>query len=164
MTLDVYSPLKATSQSNLPVLLFIHGGNFIQGGSGTILYNSDFPVNNSEIVVVVIQYRLGALGFFYNGENTGNFAILDQRTALQWVQQNITPFGGDPNQITIWRQSAGGASFMSHLISPGSKGLFKAAAMDSNPITLDFNTIKEAKEISTRFANLLGCQPAIFLI
>jgi len=157
LTLDIYTPRGATPESNLPVLLFIHGGNFIQGGTGTIIYNADFIANNTNVVVVNIQYRLGALGFFYNGDVSGNFGILDQTMAMQWVKDNIANFGGNPNQVTIWGQSAGGSSVMCHMISPASQGLMNAAAMDSNPITLNLNTEKLANELSSRFASILGC-------
>mmetsp|Transcript_126485 Transcript_126485/g.188742 ORF Transcript_126485/g.188742 Transcript_126485/m.188742 type:complete len:548 (+) Transcript_126485:38-1681(+) len=157
LTVDVYTPRGATPTSNLPVLFFIHGGNFIQGGTGTIIYNADFIANNTNVVVVNVQYRLGALGFFYNGDVSGNFGILDQTMALQWVKNNIAAFGGNPNQVTIWGQSAGGNSVMCHMISPASQGLMNAVAMDSNPITLYLNSEKLANELSSRFASILGC-------
>jgi len=157
LTLDVYTPRGATENSNLPVLMFIHGGNYIQGGTGTIVYNADYISNNTNVVVVNIQYRLGALGFFYNGDVSGNFGILDQTMAMQWIQENINAFGGDPTQVTIWGQSAGGSSVMCHMISPASKGLMNGVAMDSNPITLELNTEELASELSSRFASILGC-------
>merc|ERR1712137_68197 len=157
LTLDVYTPRLDQITSPAPVLLFIHGGNYIQGGTGTILYNADFISNNTGVIVVNVQYRLGALGFFYNGNVTGNFGILDQTMAMQWVKDNIDAFGGDPSRVTIWGQSAGGSSVACHLISPPSKHLMSAAAMDSNPITLNLNSVKQAEQISSRFAQLLGC-------
>jgi len=158
LTLDVYTPRGISANASLPVIVFIHGGNFIQGGTGTILYNADFIANNSGVVVVNIQYRLGALGFYYNDGNVpGNLALLDQNLALTWVQSEVAAFGGDPNQVTIWGQSAGGSSVMSHMISPTSKGLFRSAAMDSNPITLALNSKSEASKLSNRFAEDLGC-------
>lgn len=77
--------------------------------------------------------------------------------AMQWIHDNIASFGGNPDQVTIWGQSAGGNSVMCHMISPASKGLMNAVAMDSNPITLYLNTEKLATELSTRFAQILGC-------
>lgn len=128
-----------------------------KGGTGTIIYNADFIANNTNVVVVNIQYRLGALGFFYNGDVSGNFGILDQTMAMQWIQANIADFGGNPQSVTIWGQSAGGNSVMCHMISPDSKGLMNAVAMDSNPITLYLNTEKQATDLSSRFASILGC-------
>jgi len=156
LTLDIYTP-RASSQGPWPVLIFIHGGNFIQGGTGTFLYNADFLSNNTEIVVVNIQYRLGALGFFYNKQNQGNWAIHDQTLAMQWVRDNIASFGGDPTKVTIWGQSAGGNSVACHMVSPASKTLMTGAIMDSNPITLLLNTPKLMEELSSRFASLLNC-------
>jgi len=126
------------------------------------LYNADFIANNTQIVIVNIQYRLGALGFFYNGGSSGgtvpgNLGIYDQTFALQWIQDNIQSFGGDPNQVTLWGQSAGGTSIAIHMISPASYSLINGGCMDSNPITLYLNTKKEASEISSRFADLIGC-------
>ena len=109
------------------------------------------------MVVVNIQYRLGALGFFYNDDVTGNFGILDQTLAMQWIQDNIASFGGNPQHVTIWGQSAGGNSVMCHMISPASKGLMTGVAMDSNPITLYLNTEDLSSELSGRFASILGC-------
>jgi len=121
------------------------------------LYNADYISNNTGVVVVNVQYRLGALGFFYNGDVPGNFGIYDQTMALQWIQNVISSFGGDPTKVTIWGQSAGGTSVACHLISPASKDLMSAAAMDSNPITLNLNSVQQATQLSSRFAQLLGC-------
>ena len=160
LTLDVYTPRLANLTTPAPVLMFIHGGNFIQGGTGTILYNADYIANNTRVVVVNVQYRLGALGFFYNANvSLGNFGIRDQTLALQWIQGNIAAFGGDPSRVTIWGQSAGGASVAAHMISPTSYPYFNGGCMDSNPITLNFNTLDLADQLSTRFANILGCTP-----
>jgi len=154
---DVYTPRLSAESTNYPVMLFIHGGNFIQGGSGTVLYNGDYLCNASSVVVVVIQYRLGALSYFLNDDTNGNLAILDQQAALNWVQTNIASFGGDPTRVTIYGQSAGGDSVAIHMTAPSSWGLFRSAIMESNPITLDLNTRSIATSLSKRFAANLTC-------
>ena len=128
-----------------------------KGGSGTVLYNGDYLCNVSRVVVVVIQYRLGALSYFLNDETNGNLAILDQQFALEWVQNNIGAFGGDPSRVTIFGQSAGGDSVAIHLTAPSSKGYYQHVIMESNPITLNLNTKRIATDLSQRFAANLTC-------
>jgi len=138
-------------------MIFFPGGNFKQGGSSTVLYNGNAPANTTDVVVVVINYRLGALGFFVNNQLKGNLAIQDQAQAMKWIQQTISAFGGDPTQVTIYGQSAGGTSVAAHMVSPSSTGLYSRAIMESNPIQLGLNTKQEMNEISQRFAALVNC-------
>lgn len=157
--LDVYTPrVNSSSSETYPVMFFIHGGNFIQGGSGTVLYNGDYLCNVSKVVTVVIQYRLGALAYFLNDQTNGNLAILDQQLALKWVQNNIAAFGGDPSRVTIFGQSAGGDSVAIHLTAPSSKEYYRSAVMQSNPITLNLNSRRIASDLSKRFAANLTCE------
>ena len=125
--LDVYTPNISLS---LPVLVYIHGGGYELGTSST--YPSDILALHG-VVVVVIQYRLGVLGFLTTGDTAapGNFGMLDQVEALKWVQDNIENFGGNPNKVTIFGVSAGGSSVSLHLLSPLSKGLFHQAITES---------------------------------
>ncbi|KAK7080452.1 Carboxylesterase 5A [Halocaridina rubra] len=124
--LNVFTPLltKTENPSNgdgLPVLVFIHGGGFLRGSS---LGLAGGRLTSQNIVLVTMNYRLGALGFLSSGDTTipGNFGLLDQLSALRWVQRNIAQFGGDPNRVTLGGFSAGATSVHSHLLSPLAKG------------------------------------------
>ncbi|XP_070552104.1 carboxylesterase 1E-like [Ptychodera flava] len=120
--LNVYAP--QTQSESLPVMVWIHGGAFLVG-SGS-LYDS-LPLSAiGNVIVVTINYRMGALGFFLTGDEhvTGNYALLDQIAALQWVQDNIAAFGGDANSVTIFGESAWAMSVDLLLFSPLSEGLF----------------------------------------
>jgi para-nitrobenzyl esterase len=99
LSLNVYAPSGA--RQGLAVLVFLPGGRFEQGASDTYLYDGRFLVQSRQIIVVTINYRLGALGFMYTpgGESQGNYGVQDQLLALQWVQRNIAAFGGDPNKV-----------------------------------------------------------------
>ncbi len=99
LSLNVYAPSGA--RQGLAVLFFIPGGRFEQGASDTYLYDGRFLVQSRQVIVVTINYRLGALGFLYTpgGEAQGNYGIQDQLLALQWVQRNIAAFGGDPTKV-----------------------------------------------------------------
>jgi para-nitrobenzyl esterase len=129
--LDVHAP---TGQGPFPVMVNIHGGAFNTGG--TAPYADPSPLVTKGVIVVNIAYRLGAMGFLAhpalaaNGA-AGNYGIMDQQAALKWVQENITNFAGDKNNVTIFGESAGGFSVMTHLASAGSKGLFHKAVMQS---------------------------------
>ncbi|XP_026744598.1 juvenile hormone esterase-like [Trichoplusia ni] len=133
--LNVYSP-DIKPASPLPVMVFIHGGGFKSGSGNDDHYGPDFLVNQG-VILVTINYRLEALGFLCldSEEVPGNAGMKDQVAALRWVRDNISSFGGDPNNVTIFGESAGGASTCFHVISPMSKGLFKKAiAMSGVPI------------------------------
>ena len=117
----------------LPVLVWIHGGGYVIGGSSPAIYDgSNFA--RQGIVFVSFNYRLGRFGFFAhpalieaNEGLVGNFAFMDQIEALRWVKRNIAAFGGDPEQVTLMGESAGGISVMALLTSPKAKGLFHRA-------------------------------------
>jgi para-nitrobenzyl esterase len=133
LSLNVWSGAK--SGDKLPVLVWIHGGGF-GGGSGRM---DGAPLARLGMVVVSINYRLGMLGFMAHPELTresphrasGNYGLMDQISALQWVQRNITVFGGDPRRVTIGGSSAGGTSVGYLIASPLAKGLFEGAWLDS---------------------------------
>ncbi|MDR2353668.1 MAG: carboxylesterase family protein, partial [Deltaproteobacteria bacterium] len=112
LTLNIWAPEDAKPGDGLPVYFFIHGGGFAQGAGSFPLYDGSVMAKEG-IVVVTINYRLGALGFLASRETlrlygtTGNWGILDQIKALEWVRDNIQAFGGDPNKVTIGGESAG---------------------------------------------------------
>ncbi|CAH0586805.1 unnamed protein product [Chrysodeixis includens] len=133
--LNVYSP-NIKPDSPLPVMLFIHGGGYKSGSGNDDHYGPDFLVSHG-VVLVTINYRLEALGFLCldTEDVPGNAGLKDQSAAMRWVRDNITNFGGDPDNVTIFGESAGGASTCFHVISPMSKGLFKKAiAMSGVPL------------------------------
>jgi carboxylesterase type B len=120
-------------------MFWIHGGNYYQGYGGGLLYDGTSLASNENVIVVSINYRLGALGFLYSGPDpethfTGNYGIRDQQEALHWVQRNAKAFGGNPDQVTIFGQSAGGESVGTLLNMPSSQGLFAGAIAQSIPV------------------------------
>nr|XP_027214828.1 cholinesterase 2-like [Penaeus vannamei] len=128
--LNVFTPKKKKPDEKLPVMVYIHGGAFFVGGAHEYLPH---VLMNHDIVLVVIQYRLGTLGFMSTEDMVmpGNFGMKDQVMALRWVQENIHSFGGDADRVTIFGESAGGASVHLHVLSPMSKGLFARAILQS---------------------------------
>ncbi|XP_060525635.1 juvenile hormone esterase-like isoform X2 [Cylas formicarius] len=129
--INVYTPsLKPTE--NLAVLFWIYGGGFTNGNSSEELYGPHYLIEE-DVVLVTFNYRLGPFGFVSTGDSaiSGNAGLKDQSFALNWTYHNIQLFGGDPKKITIFGQSAGGASCGLHLISKKSSGLFRAAICQS---------------------------------
>uniref|UniRef100_A0A8C1EBQ4 Carboxylic ester hydrolase n=2 Tax=Cyprinus carpio TaxID=7962 RepID=A0A8C1EBQ4_CYPCA len=141
--LNVYTPSQRSESDKLPVMVWIHGGALVMGGACTFDGSSLAAYEN--IVVVVIQYRLGILGYFSTGDKNsqGNWGFLDQIAALQWVQQNIEVFGGDPQSVTIAGQSAGGISASFLTLSPMTKGLFQRAVFQSGVATVMSYSVKD---------------------
>ena len=134
--LNVFTPDTAKAGDGLPVLIYIHGGGFT-GGCGHEKH-FDGPVWPAKgIIGVTLNYRLGPLGFLTLPELkqeagfTGNYGLYDQMTAMKWVKDNISSFGGDPENITIMGQSAGAMSVQQHCLSPMTEGLFNRAVMSS---------------------------------
>jgi para-nitrobenzyl esterase len=138
LSLNVWTP-RLGADARLPVLVWIHGGAFA-GGSGAVPIYNGASLARRGIVVVTINYRLGVLGFMALPELTaeagtsGNYGLLDQIAALQWVRRNIEVFGGDPERVTIAGQSAGAASVQDLIASPAAVGLFARAIVESDPI------------------------------
>ncbi|XP_074737283.1 fatty acyl-CoA hydrolase precursor, medium chain-like isoform X1 [Strix uralensis] len=152
--LNVYSPAGSDKKDKLPVMVWIHGGNFIFGGASR--YDGSALSAYENIVVVIIQYRLGLLGFFSTGDEhaRGNWAFLDQVAALRWIQENIEPFGGDPGSVTLFGVSAGSCSVFAHVLSPLSKGLFHKAISESGiliPPDKDLLCSTDLKKIASVF-------------
>jgi carboxylesterase type B len=166
LSVNVWTP-SAKPSGKLPVLVFIHGGAFQTGSSADPLpsdqkqaiYDGAFLSSSQRIVVVTLNYRLGALGFLagVNGLK-GNFGFMDQQLALEWVRDNITAFGGDGAKVTLSGESAGAMSVGLHLLSaPKSEKLFSAAIMQSNPLGLAYRTVDEAKRSGEYFSTAVGC-------
>ncbi|XP_043268664.1 juvenile hormone esterase-like [Venturia canescens] len=136
--LNVYTPSHETSPSSAvpkPVMLWIHGGAFAYGSGDDKFYGPDYIIEN-DVILVTINYRLGVFGFLNleDGEVSGNQGLKDQLLALKWVQKNIENFGGDRENVTIFGESAGGASVHYLALSPLAKGLFHKAISQSGVI------------------------------
>jgi carboxylesterase type B len=142
LTLNVVRPSGIANASGLPVLFWIHGGGFSEGGSRDPRYNQSFIVQRSveigkPIIGVSVNYRLSGWGFLWGEEiakaGASNLGLRDQRLALHWIQENIAAFGGDPTKVTIQGESAGAASIGVHLVAYGGRddGLFRAAIAES---------------------------------
>jgi len=155
--LTVMSPSEPSSDPNgYPVFFWIHGGAYTQGIGNCALYDgTTFAQNN--VITVVINYRLGALGFLASESMTGNYGLLDQRLAMQWTQDNIAGFGGNPDKVTIAGQSAGAMSVSCHISSPNSRGLFIQGIMESNPYGLPYHTRESAASNAKQVFTYLNC-------
>lgn len=151
--------LNASNDNLWPVIVDIHGGAFVAGGSHTTFIKPLYLLDH-DVLFVTMNYRLGVLGFLSAGtkEIPGNAGLKDQVEALKWVQNNIRSFGGDPNNVTIMGYSAGGYSVAGHLVSPMSSGLFHRALPISGAITTHF-LLPENHQLDffNRIANELNC-------
>ena len=134
--LNIWAPADALENAKLPVIVYIHGGGFT-GGCGHEKHFDDPVWPAKGVIAVTLNYRLGPLGFACLPElkeeagHTGNYGLYDQLTALKWVHDNISAFGGDPENVTLMGQSAGAMSVQQHCLSPLSDGLFHKAVMSS---------------------------------
>ncbi|KAA0153037.1 hypothetical protein FNF29_03558 [Cafeteria roenbergensis] len=173
LVLNVFAPhgaAKAVSDGSQgvamrPVMVFLHGGGFVVGSGSQSLYNASLLARRADAIVVVVQYRLGALGFLAHSALTaqdgtsGNYGMLDQQAALQWLYKNVGSFGGDAGQVTLWGHGAGGISALQHIAMPSSTDFFRrvlvqSAAWDALPMRVD------AEKDGAAFAGALGCSGA----
>lgn len=163
--LNIWSP-NITEDANLPVMYWIHGGGFVFGSALNNPYEGDAMAAFNDVVVVSVNYRLNGFGFLATGEPLlpGNFGLWDQQMALQWVQDHIKKFGGDPDRVTIFGQSAGGASVGFQLTSPYSWPLFNNAILMSGTMTSSWassSDTKRYKEKTYALGESLGCTDMI---
>lgn len=164
--LNIFTPTDRVKGEALPVMVFIHGGGLVMGGA--MMFEGSALSAYENVVVVSIQYRLGILGFLSTGDERapGNYGFLDQVAALQWVQENIADFGGDPNSVTIFGESAGGVSVSALVVSPLAKGLFHKAIAESGVAILPglvANSTEEIAFVSNIVANISGCSVDTFV-
>lgn len=160
--LNIWTPAK-TSNEYLPVMVWIHGGAFTRGSGSSRSYDGEILARKGA-VVVTINYRLGMFGFFAHPELTtesehhasGNYALLDQIAALQWVKKNITAFGGDPNRVTIFGESAGSWAVNVLIASPLAKGLFQRAIGESGGSFAPMKSLAEAEKSGVSLAGTMG--------
>jgi para-nitrobenzyl esterase len=167
LTLNIWTPAKAAGD-RLPVMVWIHGGGF-QVGSGAENRHDGEAFARKNVVLVTINYRVGVFGFFSHPELTresgrnasGNYGLLDQVAALQWVKDNIAGFGGDPGNVTIFGESAGSFAVSALMASPLARGLFHRAIGESGAFfgaggALPLRPLAESEQQGVRFATALG--------
>ena len=180
LTLNVWSP-KVDTKAKLPVMVWIHGGGLVQGGSAVSAYDGQHLAADGNVVVVSINYRLGPLGFLshpaLSAEDTkhhasGNYGVMDQLAALDWVRANVAAFGGDAANVTIFGESAGGESTCALMASPLANGLFAKAIIESAqcvPIGRAMRDLRgdahgeSAEAQGMRLGKLFGCDDAACL-
>ncbi len=162
--LNVWTP-QAGSAGKRPVMMWIHGGALVFGSGNIALYDGSAYARRGA-VVVTINYRMGALGFFSHPAIDGadasapvNYGLFDQVAALRWVRDNIAAFGGDPGNVTIFGESAGAQSVLALYASPLAKGLFQRGIAQS-PYAIPSHTRARAREVSVRVASAVGLEGA----
>ena len=158
--LNVFTPAGPRAR-NLPVMVWVHGGSLRTGAGDE--YNPAGLVRHG-VVVVTINYRIGALGFLADaalasrpGGASGDYGLMDQQAALRWVQRNIRGFGGNPGDVTLFGESAGGLSTLAQLVSPGARGLFQRAIVESGTYDLTQQPLAAAESAGQAFATKVGC-------
>ena len=170
--LNIYAPVRSAAEGAtqmaaaprpLPVMVWIHGGSFTTG-SGNI-YDASLLAREQGLMVVTLNYRLGALGFLAApalGPQSGNYALRDVLAALSWVRDNAAAFGGDAGNVTAFGESAGAIMLCDLLTSPASQGLFQRAILQSGPCAAPLNTVPLAQALSTgaAFTDALNCPGA----
>src|SRR5580704_10678658 len=166
--LNVWTGAKSASEKR-PVMVWIYGGGYTSGSGSQPMYDGE-ALAKKGAVVVTLNYRLGAFGFFSYPELTkesdrrgaGNFGVLDSMAALQWVQKNIAAFGGDPKRVTIFGESAGAGAVANLMTVPQAKGLFERAIGESSAwstaTVAPLKTLPEAEETGVKFAEGVGAK------
>jgi len=165
LSLNVWAPAGAVrgAVAPLPVLVFIHGGAFIDGCSALDILRPTrfFEASGETAIVVSINYRLGIFGWLADahlGPNSTNVGFADQLAALQWLRDNVAAFGGDPGRISLFGESAGAMSTALHSVSPLSAPHLRSILMESNPFAVRYRTVKESQLYADTFARYLGCE------
>ena len=159
--LNIWVPETSNSTQLLPVMVWIHGGFFLFG-SGDAEYQSFHRLVEKNMIVVSINYRLGALGFLCLGNDMsgGNLGLRDQKLAMEWVQQNILNFGGDPGRVTVFGQGSGAMSTQVHLLSPSSRRFISGAILQSGSLLYKTKFEQVTEDViksSQRLADSFGC-------
>jgi para-nitrobenzyl esterase len=158
--LNVFTPRDHRRGARYPVMVWIHGGALVSGESNDY---DPTALAADGVTVVTINYRLGALGFLAHPAladaqgQSGDYGLMDQQAALRWVQRNIANFGGDPRNVTIFGESAGGLSTLSQVASPEARGLFQRAIAESGSYDLTQTSLATAEAAGEAFAAKAGC-------
>lgn len=165
LSVNIWSPDGATADSPRPVAVWIHGGGYIVGASAQPVYDGSFLASRGDVLVVTLNYRLGVFGFLdFSGLNAqsdrfvSNVGLRDIVAALNWVQENIASFGGDPNAVTVMGQSAGAASITTLMTMPVSRGLFHQAIAQSPPATSMYGQ-ERSRAATDEYLRMLGLSP-----
>jgi para-nitrobenzyl esterase len=147
-------------QGSRPVMVWLHGGAFLTGGGTLPWYDGGRLTADGDVVVVSVNYRLGLFGFLvHDGTSEGNLGLLDQALALEWVHDNIAAFGGDPERITLFGQSAGAISTHLLLAQPASRALVQRAIIQSSPTEDIIFSVEDAAAVGRHFVEVLGGAP-----
>lgn len=170
LTLNVWTP-RLDPTAGLPVMVFVHGGSFRNGSGSRSTYDGTALATRFGVVVVTLNYRLGALGFLAHPaltaesahHSSGNYGVMDQQAALRWVQQNVSAFGGDPTRVTLFGESAGSISVCTQVVSPLAAGLFQRGIGESGSCLITTTTLQTAEARGSTFAQTLGCSDAACL-
>jgi para-nitrobenzyl esterase len=160
--LNIWRPAQASE--GRPVLVFVHGGGFATGSGSEPLYDGA-ELAKQGVVVVTFNYRLGILGFFAYPlltaesphDSSGNYGLLDQVAALEWVQRNIAQFGGDPTKVTLFGESTGGRSVSLLMVSPLARDLFHRAVAQSGAVRGVSTPLREREIVGEQLADAVGC-------
>jgi len=162
LTLNVWTPYPVPA-TPAPVMVWIHGGGHVLGATTNPTYDGKNLAEKRGVVFVSFNYRLGPLGWIAHpalGSPSGNYGMMDQQAALKWVKANIAGFGGDPANVTIFGESAGGVSVCTHIASPAASGLFHRAAMQSGTCLTKAPTLAEAEAQGQQLAQAVSCDTA----
>ncbi|KAK3579043.1 hypothetical protein CHS0354_029899 [Potamilus streckersoni] len=155
--LNIYIPRDLSKSNKKAVMVWIHGGGY-EAGQG-MLFDASYLALEGDVIVVTINYRLGLFGFLSTMDDSapGNFGLWDQHLAIKWVKDNIADYGGDPTNITIFGESAGGHSVGIHIISPKNKGLFQRAISESGTTLIPSAFVTNALQVAQRLGQILNC-------
>lgn len=160
LVLNVWAPSESRD-TPLPVMVWLHGGAYTFGSSSQPLFDAASFVTRGDVVIVTVNYRLGAFGFLDlagllpEGGFDRNLAVKDALLALRWVQENISAFGGDAGRVTVFGESAGGGLVTTLLATPSAEGLFTRAIAQSSPASSMYGT-ERARDVAARFVHELG--------
>lgn len=160
LTLNIWT--RNAGLKGKPVMVYIHGGGYYSGGSSDPLYNGEMLAARNDVVVVSINYRINLFGFMNFGaidpefKESGYLGTMDQVAALTWVHENIALFGGDPDNVTLFGESAGSGSSSLLMVTPAAKGLFHKVIAESGPIQL-YNTPENSARYAREFMEMCGC-------
>ncbi|XP_077353933.1 bile salt-activated lipase-like [Festucalex cinctus] len=163
--LNIWVPHGPSVSTNLPVMVWIYGGGFLAGGSmganflDNYLYDGQEISGRGNVIVVTLGYRVGTLGFLSTGDSSlpGNYGLWDQQAAIAWVHRNIVSFGGDPDNITLFGESAGGASVSFQTLTPHNKGIIKRAISQSGVALCPWGVIKKPRKVAEEIAIKVNC-------
>ncbi|CAL4236315.1 unnamed protein product, partial [Meganyctiphanes norvegica] len=165
--LNIWAPAKLREEGELPgeILVWLYGGGFMAGTISLEIYDADIMAAANNVVVASMNYRVGSFGYLYLKELDilGNQGLYDQALAMKWIQDNAIAFGGNPNHITLFGESAGGGSVTAHLLSPISRNYFNRAILQSGVINCPWSimTVEKAHTIGLQLVDDCGCNSSL---